>query len=231
MEHHMNIASRPRIALALSLTVLFAGCLTIEENYTFKPDGSGTMEYVVDMSEMAEPMKGLSSMTEGTSSDKNELQLGNYAVALKELPGIKRVKVKKEKEGSVQRLTFKFADLNALNAALNTIMPDSTGTRADFFHWEGNTLVRVNNRHAREVGNDMGENNNEDGSDSTMATQILESMKYKYSFTFKRPISEVQQAAGVNKEQPSPKQVKLDTDWGVIMRDPKALDLRITVVR
>ncbi len=43
----------------LLFVLLMQGCLTIEENYTFKKDGSGTMEYVVDMSEMADLMKGL----------------------------------------------------------------------------------------------------------------------------------------------------------------------------
>ena len=35
--------------------------------------------------------------------------------------------------------------------------------------------------------------------------------------------------AGMNKESPNAKQVKLSTNWSVIMKDPKALDLRITL--
>ena len=36
-------------------------------------------------------------------------------------------------------------------------------------------------------------------------------------------------AEGVTREDPSTKQVKLSTDWSVIMKDPQALNLRITV--
>ncbi len=39
-----------------SMLVLLVGCITIEENYTFKKDGSGSMEYVVDLSSFAELM-------------------------------------------------------------------------------------------------------------------------------------------------------------------------------
>ncbi|MBK9535574.1 MAG: hypothetical protein IPO10_10485 [Flavobacteriales bacterium] len=48
----MRLSLRP--LLAVILLMFFTGCLTIEENYVFKKDGSGTMEYVVDLSEMGE---------------------------------------------------------------------------------------------------------------------------------------------------------------------------------
>ena len=236
MKNHARPSLLRHTAAIAATLVLLTGCLTIEENYTFKKDGSGSMEYVVDMSEMMEMMKNFESMAGDKDKSKKdddgvgEMDLGDEMAQLKKIAGIKKVKVKKEKDGGVQRLSFRFADIDALNQALNKLMPDSTGERSNFFRWEGNTLVRTNNRHALEMGDDMAED--EASADSTMdAGAILKSMKYKYSFTFADPIAQTENAEGVNKESPSEKQVKLDTDWSVIMKDPKALDLRIDLRR
>jgi hypothetical protein len=211
---------------ALAAVVVLSGCLTIEEHYTFKKDGSGTMEYVLDMSEMGEMldnMKGLTEEKDGsTTSD-----LGEQAAKLKAVDGIRKVKFKKEKKGYVQRISFRFKDVAALNRALNVLMPDSSGVQQEFFRWDGSTLVRTNNRHAEEIGGDM--SGGPSASDTTGISDMLKSMHYKYSFTFAGDVKDVQLADGVTRETPKPNQLELATDWSVIMKDPKALDLRITL--
>jgi hypothetical protein len=207
----------------LCITVFATSCLTIEENYTFKKDGSGSMEYIVDLSEMADLMKGLPGGSEGKDDGATGMDLKDNLTKLKALPGIRKVKLKKEKDGFVQRLSFRFTDVTALNRALNTLMPDSTGAAHDFFRWEGDVLVRTNNHHARELGGDMG---GEPG-DSTDMTMMLQSMHYKYSFKFARDIADTRVAEGVTKEPDGSNRVKLSTDWSVITKDPQALDLRI----
>ena len=211
----------------LAVVLLTTGCLTIEENYTFKKNGSGTMEYVVDLSAMAEMMKSLDKGDKKGDDKESPAAMGleEQSKALKKLEGIKKVKLKQEEDGYIQRVSFAFTDLDALNRALNVLMPDSTGVQQTFFHWEGNTLVRVNNRHANEMGGEMtgGEG------DSTDLSGMLESMKYKYSFKFPDAIRDVALADGVLREDPKPKEVQLSTDWSVIMKDPTALDLRITL--
>lgn len=212
-------ASRPWILLVLLLSI--TGCLTIEENYTFKSDGSGTMEYVVDMSPMAEIMKGFS---EG-KAEPMESGAKEKLVQLKAVPGVKKVKLKREKEGYVERISFAFADMAALNGALNVLMPDSTGVHQTFFTWEGNTLVRANNRYAEGLGSEMV------GTDSSQAdiAEMLKSMHYKYNFKFAKDIVDADLAEGVLREAPGARELQLHTDWSVIMKDPKALDLRITL--
>lgn len=212
--------------------VLFAtGCISIEENYTFKKNGSGTMEYVVDMSATKGLMDALDTGGEKTKKkkkEKNDSQILTGSEArvkqLKQLEGIKKVKLKEEKDGDVERISFAFKDLDALNRALNVLMADSTGVQQTFFRWEGNTLVRTNNQSAKEIGGDM-----TGMADSTDLISVLESMKYKYSFKFPDAIRDITLADGMTREDPKPKQVKLATDWSVIMKDPKALDLRITL--
>ena len=225
-----RMGPRSHTALALAAMLLLTGCLTIEENYAFKKDGSGTMEYVIDMSQLAEMMESLSGLSDGKGkkADEPTMDLGAEAAGLKKLSGVKKVKVKKEKDGYVQRLSFRFADLNALNSALNLIMPDSTERPTTFFIWDGNTLVRSNNQHALEMGEGMGA---VEQADSSETEGLLKSMQYKYSFSFQEPIGSTAIADGVIKEEPDPMTVKLNTDWSVIMRDPAALDLRITLTR
>jgi hypothetical protein len=203
--------------------LLLSGCLTIEENYTFKKDGSGTLEYVMDISEMAELMKGLPGGSKGKDDGAGAMDLKDNLVKLRSLPGISKVKLKKEKDGFVQRLSFKFKDIASLNGALNQLMPDSTNAAQEFFRWEGSTLVRTNNRHAQELGGDMG---GETG-DSTDMTAMLAMMHYKYSFKFAKDIGAVQAVDGMTREPKGTKEIKLSTDWSVISKDPAALDLRI----
>lgn len=218
------VGPRPLIRLfAIALVVLATGCLTIEENYTFKKDGSGTMEYVVDMSDMADMMNRI-----GDGKGKSEPLAsgsGEKIAQLKTLAGVKKVKLKREKDGYVERISFAFADVAALNKALNVLMPDSSGVQQTFFHWEGNTLVRTNNQYAEGLGKEMA------GSDSTSAdlAEVLKSMHYKYSFKFAKDVQDVQVAEGVTKESPKARNLAISTDWSVIMKDSKALDLRITL--
>jgi len=106
------------------------------------------------------------------------------------------------------------------------LMPDSTGTAFTFFTWDGNTLVRNTNSHAKDLGTGMGKGD-EDPSDTTDMTAFLESMKYKYSFAFKEEVGNTSFATGVETEKPTAKSVKFSTDWSVITEDPRALDLRI----
>ncbi len=216
---------------ALALIVLATGCLTIEENYTFRKDGSGTMEYVVDMSDV----KGMADMF----SDKGDKKSGKKPKedgpitgsdakvgSLKKLEGIKKVKIKNEQDGFVQRISFAFKDVDALNRALNVLMPDSTGAQHAFFRWEGSTLVRTNNRYAEGLGKEMGGGT---GTDTTGTAEVLKAMHYKYNFKFAKGITGTQLADGVTSQTAGSNKLSLDTDWSVIMKDPAALDLRITL--
>lgn len=229
---------RTRHTLLLGGLLLFTGCLTIEEHYTFKKDGSGTMEYVVDLSEMGSLMEGFSEMGDGSKDGKDPglgaMEMGPQVDALKALPGISKVKLNSKKKW-VQRISFSFKDVAALNTALNELMRDSSGTKHEFFRWEGNTLVRTNNRHAYELGSSMakGEADPEasEGEEGVDMSAMLESMKYKYSFKFARPIASSTAADGVAKVAVGSKELQLDTDFAVIGRSLQAMDFSIDIDR
>jgi hypothetical protein len=221
--------------LLLLLLLVFSSCLTIEEHYTFRRDGSGTMTYVVDMSGMGEMMDDLDRMTkEAAGPEEPVMDLDEEAAALRLLPGISRVKVNKGKEW-VRSVRFRFRDIDALNAALNVLMPDSSGVAHTFFSWEGNTLVRRNNRFASELGASMsGADDDEGAADGEEALDLgvlLGSMKYTYSFKFANPISGTTSEDGVIQERKGRREVRWNTDWSVIAKNDKALDLRIDLDR
>jgi hypothetical protein len=235
-QSSLMLSLRSTLLATAAFMLLFTGCLTIEEHYTFKKNGSGTMEYVVDMSEVGELMKTLSEMGEGdgipkTTDDMGTLDMADEMAALKKIDGISKVKLDAKKKW-VQRLKFDFKDINALNNALNILMPDSLGRPHTFFRWEGNTLVRTNNRHAYELGAGMARESGEDGEEEGADMgAFLEAMKYRYSFKFANDISTTEMAHGVNKEAAGNRVVKFDTDWSVISRDENALDLKIVLDR
>lgn len=240
---------RKNLLAALAGLLLFTGCITIEENYTFKKDGSGTMQYVVDMSELGEMMKSFGG--DGAMGDMGNMDMSSEIAALKNIPGISKVKLDSKKKW-VQRINFAFKDVNALNRALNTLMADEAKPDFQFFRWEGNTLVRSNNGHARELGKSLGgggtaeviEDEEEEETETVVDEAIegeededggldmnmmLEAMKYKFSFKFANAVSGSTAADGVNKATPSSKELRFDTDFGYISKEDKALDLRITL--
>jgi hypothetical protein len=227
---------RPLVILVGLL--LFTGCLTIEENYTFKKNGSGTMEYVVDVSELGKLMESFSELGDGKKEGMDgmgAMDMSEQVAALKAIPGIGKVKLDKKKKW-VQKVSFSFKDVGALNAALNQLMRDSTGLAHEFFRWEGTTLVRSNNRHAYELGANMAKGEagegEEEGEDAGLDMGgMLEAMKYKYSFRFAQPIASTTSAEGVNKVEKGSKEVMLDTDFAVISKNEQALDLRIVLDR
>jgi hypothetical protein len=233
----MSAPFRWRILLATIPLITFTGCLTIEEHYTFNKKGGGTMQYIVDLSELGSLMESFGDAADGDKG-KDEgfgaMDMGAQVEAIKSIPGIGKVKLD-TKTKWVQKLSFSFKDVNALNGALNQLMRDSSGVRHEFFRWDGKTLVRTNNAHAYELGAGMAKGDG-DGGGSTEEGELdmsmmLASMKYKYSFKFAEPIASCEQAEGVNMERPKPNTVALDTDFAVISRDPKALDLRVALGR
>ena len=234
----MHTFLRTKHIIAILGIIALTGCITIEENYTFKKNGSGTMEYVIDLSELGDMMKTLNSAGEGeakSDGDMGTMDMNDEVAALKSIPGIGKVKLNTKKDW-VQRLSFSFKDVTALNAALNVLMPDSTGVSYPFFRWEGSTLVRTNNRHAYEIGAGMAKggdeaDGSEEGDDGLDMSTMLESMKYKYSFKFAKPLGATTTAAGVLVETRGTKEVGMSTDFGVISKDPNALDLRIPLAQ
>lgn len=212
----------------LTFPFLLTGCLTIEEHYSFKKNGSGSMTYVVDMSELGRIMAELKDLGGENSDDMGRMDLSEEVAALEQLPGIRKVKLD-NKKAWVQRISFDFDNVGALNGALNLLLRDSTDVDTEFFRWEGNTLVRINNAHARQLGQGMAGDEGEEGNVDLGA--LLGSMKYHYYFQFAQPVEQIATHDSLTPNHPKPKVFDVGTDFAVIAAEPGALDLRIAVKR
>ena len=220
--------------LLAAFTLHLGGCITIEENYAFKKDGSGTMTYVLDMRQMAEMLKsfGDDGKEQGDAGDMGKMSIGAQAETLKGIAGISKVKLDTKTEW-VQSLSFAFTDIDALNRALNALMPDSADVQHTFFRKEGNALVRTSNSYVHQLAGAMlsegamGEGGEDDDGTGFDLNAMLGMMKYKYSFKFKQPVETAEASSALVKEDTGSKEVKYSTDWAAIAKDPKSLDLRI----
>ncbi len=219
----------------LCLVVGLTGCITIEEQYSFKKNGSGTMTYVLDMSEMGEMLKSFGGDEKDDSDGvEGRMDVSGHADALKQIQGISKVKLDTKKEW-VQKLSFHFADIAALNRALNTIMPDSADVAHEFFRWEDGTLVRTTNNYVHDISKTMAEETPADEPDAEEEdggfdlSSMLGMMKYKYTFKFQKSIDRTDASSAMAMDKPGSKEVSLSTDWAAIAKDPRALDLRIVL--
>lgn len=212
-----------RIAGFVALVATLTGCITIEEHYTFKKNGSGTMEYVVDLSAIGEMMEAFDDLggddpsEEGAGDDK--LELVKDLDELSNIEGIKKVKV--VDEDMISRISFAFDGIESLNKALNVIMPDSTGAEHTFFTMDGSVIKRHHN-HRSELGNDMGEDDGE-----VKSAEMLESMKYRV-FVKGSPAVQLSGAGSeVAVTRKSKKEVELEADFKILGDDPEALDIQL----
>lgn len=184
------------------------------------------MTYVFDMTEMAEMLEAFSAeMEEGEekkemeeSMNMDEIGLDSIADVLKSLPGISKVKLSSGDKWK-QSIEYSFADLKALNSALNVLWSQEGGRSEEhvFFRKEGNKIIRDHDNSATEMGADMGE----EGGD---AEEILAAMKYKMSFSFKQEIKSVSGGTGAEMST-NGKKLDFSTDFKQISTHDDALDL------
>ena len=216
-----------RIGIALWLLCFFQACITIEENYTFKRNGSGTMEYVVDMSAFGEMVESMgdavgdepSKLDDLILSDDEKLSVLENPDELESIKGISKVKVVEEAYKSV--VSFKFKDIVSLNAAMNIIMPDTTGVIHTFFELDGQVLKRIHNPNT-----DMNSSltNGMDSSEEESASELLRSMKYK--IRVKGPEMSISgEADDVAITSISEKETLVETNFQILAEDPKALNI------
>ena len=116
---------------------------------------------------------------------------------------------------------FKFKNIEALNAALNVLMPDSTGVSHTFFSLNDQVLQRKHN-HRSELGSSLADKDDEGSG------EFLKSMKYKINVKGPRVT-----ASGAGDEvevtEVSKKEVHVATNFKVIAEDPDALNMRFSM--
>ena len=81
------------------------------------------------------------------------------------------------------------------------------------------------------LGGELQGGEEDEGEEGLDMSTMLSSMKYKYHFKFAQPLGQTKAAEGVLVEPDGTKEVAFSTDFSLISKDPKALDLRLELVK
>lgn len=175
------------VTLSFAYLWILNSCITIEENYSFKKNGSGTMEYKMDMSKMMEQMGQMMDMSqmEGGNPLGESASFKKMEEPLKAISGISGIKILEDNKKYIYSLSFKFKSLDALNEALNIIMLNKTKGDPEFFTFvkkEGNRYYYQNSSSSGAMKDISGMFGGE--MDSEYAMGSLESFYYNVSMRF-----------------------------------------------
>lgn len=183
-----------KVALFILLfpLLLFSSCITIYENYIFNRDGSGTMEYRVDMSELRSMMELFSD-----SLDMEDLNLaGTFTVSITELgalKGIGNVSDAGDAGNFIFGVRFDFENTDALNQALGLLFENNEATDTRFIDKKRRKFIRYDAT-SDEFSHEAMLQEGVDIDESVMK-DILDKMKYSISMNFESRIRRVKSNA------------------------------------
>ncbi len=213
-----------KIFLILAIGLVATSCLTFEENYTFNADGSGEMELILDISQIA------SLIPEGPERDSLFLigeVFTEMEAQMEDLEGISNLQIIEDRKNSRLGISYDFADLDALNGALNAVLvAESVDDNHQFFKQEGNSIVRTNLPATKGLTLVDGIAQSlmaEMGGEEEQVNYVLESMNYEMNMDFASRVKVVYSEAEVEVTDEERQQVELKTNFNSIMKDRDAL--------
>jgi len=161
--------------------VFLTSCLTIIEKYTLNADGSGTMEYIFDMSELYEMLQMYGSDSTLEAMNANELFEENLP-ELEKVNGITNVRLTGDQEKYIFGLAFDFSDEESLNKAMQVLVTDETSDQPKtFISIKRKKMVRYGDI-GRNLNMDEFMGGGEEDIDPEMLKEMLTGMKYKLVF-------------------------------------------------
>jgi hypothetical protein len=177
--------------LVVVMGLLFlTGCITIIEKYNIHKDGSGSMEYIIDMSEMYEMMASFSDSTDENQTNDLDQSLRAALPELINMEGISNVELTGDISRFIAGIKFDFKDAESLNLALAAILEgeESSGIPVKYIEINGKNFTRFSLT-SKEFNKEALLDSQE--FDAETAKSILESMKYKISVSFEKKIKKV----------------------------------------
>jgi len=199
--------------IALTTALLFlSGCITIFEKYTIHSDGSGTMEYIIDMSEMLDMMSAFSDSSQEMESPGIDETMRAALPGLEEIQGITNVELTGDNARYIAGVKFDFTDAKALNKAMAVLLTTdgSNSTDVKYVDIKGKNFTRYS-RTSEEFNKETLLGSEE--LDAETMNMVLESMKYNITVNFDKPVKKVTSKANVTKDE---KSVTLETNFSEI---------------
>ena len=201
---------------------LLPGCITVYEKYNFKSNGSGTMEYIIDMSEFYQMMASFSD-----SVNEQELQIdqsfSETAEGLKTLKDISNVQLTGNSRDYIFGIRYDFANPAALNEAMAYILHNETAGK-EYIKFSRKNITRyslISDEFSKEKIIGVEENEMDEG----MLKEIFEKMKYRISMDFSRPVKSVTTLAEYSIDK---NKLNVETTFNALLENNKVLE---TVIR
>lgn len=115
-----------KLSLPLFFLILLTGCFEVREEVNMKADGSGEVQFVVNLSQSKEKVRTYLTMetVEGYKVPKREdvdASIGKIKATLGQVSGISEVFTKADWSNYIFTITCRFAHVEALNEAIKTV--------------------------------------------------------------------------------------------------------------
>lgn len=218
-----SIIQKIIITLLISLTLV--SCITFEENYYLKKDGSGSFEFKVDMSQLVGMMKAFEGMDQGGDEKATEaIDFNKEVDKLKAIKGITNVQVLEDEEKGLFSMSFDFKDYEALNKAHHEAL-DSTGLDYDILSKKGNKIF------FRQITpGDLAKQADaleEDSLSAMMGAGMLSQFNYKVNFTLEQEAKSISTEAVNNYATSNKKAFQLNATVQEIVDSPGLMNVEL----
>lgn len=196
-----------KIGVMAAVTMMtLSGCFDIQEHIVLNSDGSGTFEFVVDMSEAKRITDMLSGMVpqEPTGDGQSDANAGEDALSsddlvsdfeqmrgtFEALEGISAIEVQQDPEALVAGIAFSFDSIEGLNRAMGMIY-DEEGEVGDevYVTFDGSEYRRLDP--IGFTGGLMEETGSEEDLAMLVQAGILTRMAFTSSVSFPRPVGRI----------------------------------------
>jgi len=179
---------RAIIILTAGIILFLTSCITITEKYRFNKDGSGTMEFTLDMSGLLEMVSTLTDSGGNIQLQDMDEVLREAFPKLTEIQGIKNIQMAGEPSKYIFGIKYDFDNIEALNKALAVILDSQDQGSLNYISFNRKTFTRSNLTGKNFSGRSVMDN---EDVDKDIMKNLLESMKYRLSLTTERRIRKV----------------------------------------
>jgi len=186
--------------IGVSIALLFlTSCITIFEKYTINANGSGTMEYLVDLSKMYEIMASLTDSVEDVQTDEIDKSWREALPQLNSIEGISNVQLSGDPAKYIAGIKFDFKNVQALNKALAIVLEGDETEKKDiqYVAIKGKTFTRFSTT-SKEFNKE--ELLGSEGLDEETTRMMLADMKYKISVNFEKKVKKVTTSSTYTKD-------------------------------
>ncbi len=207
------------LLLITSLALFLTSCITIEETYTFKEDGSGASSFTIDMSGIKRTMDALGAGAENPHLDKlKAMDFATYKQTITNIEGITNINTGIDKDNYIFSLTYDFVDQSSLNTVLNTIL--ETEEQTYFKHKKKNRCFKVEHPLPVTFKKSLKDIN------SKYISGFLKKINYKMVMNFEQKVKRVKTKAYSSHTD---NQVIVESNLSELLDNPDLLKARIRV--